>query len=489
VTYRYRPAPRRRLATARRAHEPGSTRPHTVVVLPSYSVATSLFDRYRARQVALEHRQLLHVLSLASVPGARMVFVTSRRPDAFVVPYYLSLVADDQCADVAERLELVEVDTGAARPLSRGLLDRPDLLAAIRRTTTGAPALIEPWNVTRAEWSVSRELGIPLDGSAPRLWRLGFKSRGRRLLRRAGLPVPLGVEDVTSVDGVLGAVSWIRAHRPRATGVVVKTDDSGAGDGNRVLHLAGDHVGSLRASVEAWGPAFLADLARGGVVEELLEGDEVANPSVQLDIAPGGRVTVLSTHEQLFDGGAQVFTGCRFPADAAHARQLALHGHAVGRLLAGRGAVGKVSVDFMATRHTGAEWQLRALEINLRKSGTSHPFSLLQNLVGGHYDAPAGRWRGWDGSPRSYRSTDNLGTPQLAGHPVALLVGALVEAGLHFDRATGTGIVLHSLCALETDGGVGLTAVGSCPAAADELYAAARATLLAAAGSPATQSR
>lgn len=472
--------PSRRLAAARSVNLPGSAVPHTVVVLPSYSVAPSLFSQYRDRLIALEHRQLVHMLALSRIPGARMMFVTSQRPGPEVLPYYLSLVPDEQSADVAGRLAVVEVAADRPRSVSEGLLERPDLLARIRRSARGGPALIEPWNVTEVEGAVARRLDMPLNGTAPRLWPLGFKSNGRRLLRRAGLPLPLGVEDVRSVDGVVTAAEWIRRRRPDAVGVVVKTDNSGAAVGNRVLMLSEpDRPAALRTVVEALEPWFLADLSRGAVVEELLVGPESSNPSVQLDIAPEGRVEVLSTHEQLLGGeNSQVFAGCRFPANPSYAADLARYGESIGRLLARRGALGRVSIDFISTRAASGTWRLHALEINLRKGGTNHPFSLLQSLVDGHYDQDTVAWRAADGTRRFYRSTDNLANPALTGRLPGQVIDVLSAAGLHFDRTTRTGVVLHSLCALDTDGGLGLTAIGSSAEHAEGLYRAAVAELL-----------
>ena len=56
------------------------------------------------------------------------------------------------------------------------------------------------WNVTESESRLAHRLGLPLNGNAHKLWPLGFKSGGRRILRSAGVPVAFGVEDVRSLD-------------------------------------------------------------------------------------------------------------------------------------------------------------------------------------------------------------------------------------------------------------------------------------------------
>ena len=239
------------------------------------------------------------------------------------------------------------------RPIAEKLLDRPDLIAEIRRLIAGRPAYIEPWNVSDPEVAVALELDAPINGSPPRLWPLGFKSAGRRLFKEAGVPVAAGCEDVRTIDDVLAAIAAVRTARPHVTGVVIKHDDSGAGDGNRVIDLR--TPGDLRGTLEALPEWYLRDLADGAVVEELITGTRFTTPSVQIDVLPDRRVVVLATHEQVMGGdGGQVYMGCRFPADPAYVAELARLGDAVGERLAEHGVLGRSSVDFAAARDPAA---------------------------------------------------------------------------------------------------------------------------------------
>ena len=294
------------------------------------------------------------------------------------------------------------------------------------------------------------------------------------------MPVPLGREDVRTVEDVVAAVEWIRRDGPGVAAVVVKHDDSGAGDGNSVIEVrtaSGEPVplDEVRAQVQALPEWYLHDLAEeAGVVEELVVGDELASPSVQIDMLPGGGVRVLATHDQIIGGdNGQVYVGCRFPGDPAYAPELADHGEAVGLDLAARGCVGRASVDFVAARSGPRPWAVRALEVNLRKGGTTHPFAALRNLVPGHYETATGRWvADADGGSRAYRSTDNVVDPAWTGRPPSSVIEAVRDAGLQFDHRLGTGVVLHMLACLAVDGRFGATAIGRSRAHADELYEA-----------------
>ncbi|MDQ4038896.1 MAG: peptide ligase PGM1-related protein [Actinomycetota bacterium] len=463
-----------RLGKALEANRPGSSEPHVVVALPSLSVAESLLAHYADRIPALEHRYLLAQLMLPRIENCEFVFISSQAPSSEVLDYHLSLTPVDRREGITARLRILEVPDRTARSVAAKLLDRPDLLADLRASLQGRTAFIEPWNVTEHEVQLARQLGIPINGTAPELWPLGFKSAGRRLFLDAGVPMPYGREDVRSIDEAVEAGLAIQSTRPRAAGLVIKTDDSAAGDGNRVIRF-GRSTGplELRATIEALPQWYLADLSAGSVVEELITGPVVTSPSVQVDIMPSGEPVVLATHEQVLGGpDGQVYVGCRFPASPQYAARLGRYGQAVGDALARRGALGRFSVDFMCARTTDGRWSVFALEINLRKGGTTHPYAVLRNLAPGHYDIDAGQWITRDGSPRSYESSDNVVDPGWLGRPPSEVIRAVSEAGLQFDPRSETGVVLHMLSCLAIDGRLGLTAIGRSAAEAGELYAA-----------------
>ncbi|MGH2704725.1 MAG: hypothetical protein ACRDJ4_06440 [Actinomycetota bacterium] len=189
-----------------------------------------------------------------------------------------------------------------SRPAAK-LLDRPDLLDGLKASFRGRPAFIEPWNVTGHEVEVALRLQAPINGTAPELWPLGFKSAGRRHFEAAGVPAPTGREDVRTVDEVVASIAAIRAAGSAAPAVVIKHDNSGAGDGNALIDLQGvESDGEVRRLVEALPEWYLRDLKAGGVVEEMIASERFSSPSVQLEIQPDSEMSVLSTHEQVLGG-------------------------------------------------------------------------------------------------------------------------------------------------------------------------------------------
>jgi len=465
-----------RLAEALRADRPGSGTEHVLISIPSMNLSSTLLKHYVDRLPAMEHRYLLGVCTLARLPECEIVLVCSSSPAPEVVEYHLATLPETVRDDCRRRFHLVSVDDDSPRGLTAKLLDRPDLVDQIRERVAGRPAYIDPWNVTDDELRLAEALDVPVNGTSPELWRLGGKSVGRRMFRQAGVPVAEGAEDVRCPDDVLAAVEEIRRCRPEAPGVVVKIDDSAAGDGNRVLRF-GPGV-DVRGLVDGLSPQYLEDLEDGGIVEELVSGTPFSSPSVQADLVPDGPPRVLSTHEQVLGGeDGQVYLGCRFPADDEYAAELGALGLASAQRLADSGALGRISVDFAVGREPGGAARVCALEVNLRKGGTTHPFTALRHLVPGHYDVEAARWVTRDGTHRFYEATDNLVNASWLGREPREVVESIRSAGLDFDHASGTGVVLHMLSGLAIDGRMGLIAFGTSREHAANLFADAATAL------------
>jgi hypothetical protein len=474
-----------RLGPALEANRGGSTTDHVMIALPSYSVSESLLSHYADRVPALEHRYLNALCVTARIESCDLVYISTRAPSPEIVGYYISLVPEAGRESMARRLRTIEVPAdGTSRSVAARMADRPDLVAALREHIGDRSAFIEPWNVTEHEVRLALALDVPINGTDPDLRPLAFKGAGRRLFRAAGVPTPLGREEVRTVDHVVDAVNWIGRQRPLLGGVVVKHDDSGAGDGNVVLdlrpmHHAEDPGAWLRDQVEALPDWYRSDLLLGGVVEERIAGERFSSPSAQVDIRPSGEIVVLATHEQVLGGdGGQVYLGCRFPADPAYAPELAEHAAKVGAALAAQGAIGRFSVDFVTAIAPGADsWDVYAIEVNLRKGGTTHPYSALRNLVPGRYDTEAGQWITNDGETRAYTSTDNLVHESWLGLEAADVIDWVARAGLQFDPVTKVGTVLHMLAGLAIDGRFGVTAIARTPDEADAMYEAVRTTV------------
>jgi hypothetical protein len=323
---------------------------------------------------------------------------------------------------------------------------------------------------------------------------MGTKTGCRRLFAEAGVAHPLGREDVRTVDEVVDALAEMRARRPDMARAVVKLNEGVSGKGNALVDLGGlpgpggpDERAELRRRVEGMAlehqgtplDAYLARLAAdGGIVEEHVGGEEVRSPSVQLRVTPLGDVELLSTHDQVLGGpSGQSFVGCRFPADAEYAAAITDEAARIGARLAREGVLGRFALDFVVVRDAGGPWRSYAIELNLRRGGTTHPFLTLQFLTDGTYDAATGTFATPDGRAKHLVAADHLESELLRGMTVDDLFDVAVRRGLHYDHARQSGVVFHLMGALSELGLLGLTAVGDSPDAADALFRRAEALL------------
>jgi hypothetical protein len=132
-------------------------------------------------------------------------------------------------------------------------------------------------------------------------------------------------------------------------------------------------------------------------------------------------------------------------------------------------------------------WRPYAIELNLRKGGTTHPFLTLQFLTDGRYDPDAGRFTAPNGRSKHLVASDHVHSPLFRAFTPEDVFDVAVRRGLHFHATHETGVVFHMLSALGESGHLGLVAVEDTAAGAEDLYGRAVAVLeedAAAAGAP-----
>jgi pheganomycin biosynthesis PGM1-like protein len=461
----------------------------TIVVVCSMSldepnIPASVIQAYEER--------FLFLLLLLRQPRARLVYVTSQAVNPSIIDYYLGLLPGVIPSQARQRLYLVSPLDGSSKPLSEKLLERPRLLERIRALVPDpARAHLVPFNTTELERDLAIALGIPMYGADPRFFDYGTKTGCRRLFAEQGVKHPLGREDLTSVDHVAQAIVELRAERPGLEQVIVKLNEGVSGEGNAILHV-GDlpedaGVDALRERLpelqfelpEVTYDAYVGMLERrGGVVEERITGEEFRSPSVQMRVTPLGRLEVLSTHDQLLGGpSGQSYLGCIFPADPAYAAAITEQAVKVGQRLADEGVIGRFAMDFVAVKKPDGTWDAYAIELNLRKGGTTHPFLTLQFLTDGHYDAETAVFTAPSGRRKYFVASDHVENHAYRTLTPDDLFDISVRRSLHFDQSRQTGVVFHMMSALGEHGRTGLTAVAESPEEARALYDAAVATL------------
>lgn len=422
-------------------------------------------------------------------PGIRQAMVLSQPFHPATFEYILQLLAGIPASQAKDRLIYFTGDA-SDNALSRKLLGSPELMDRLRNVWGDAGAHLLVFMVTEDEGALAEALGIPLRANAPELKYWGSKPGSRAIFAEANIPHPDGTLECRSVRELAEKTAELLQKYPNAEKLVVKLSDGTSGDGNAILDLKpmraakpssqaemADQLEKLIPGMKLMGekmtwPIFEQKIGELGVLSEMfVDGKVKTSPSVQGTIHPDGRVEILSTHEQVLGGeDGQIYLGARFPADDVYRKALQDYGRKAGEALAAKGAEGRFAVDFMAVDRGGGEWELDAIEINLREGGTTHPYETMRVLTGGEIDEADGLFKAPDGTPKYYVASDNIRDDRYIGLTSADAADIAHKAGLHYDAETQTGIAFHMLSLLRDIGKVGVTCIGNSPEEAQKLF-------------------
>ncbi len=465
--------------------------PRTVVVVPSMS----LDERELAKIPGVIHyeERMLCLLMLLKLPRTQLIYVTSKALDPAVIDYYLHLLPGIPGRHARDRLQLLSMGDESLTPLSAKILSRPDRLAKLKRMIRHPKAAhMTCFNSSPLERTLAVQLEIPMYACDPDLSHLGNKSRSRATFREVGLGLPAGFEDLQDRKDLIEALVELASTEPNARRAVVKLNDGFSGEGNAVAHIGAltdapsPHRAAERlltqglefeAAGETWEEYEPKFEAMGGVVEEFIEHDRLHSPSVQMRIDPLGSVQLVSTHDQVLAGpSGQVFLGCTFPARKAYRADLHEAGYLVAEALRAHGVIGRFGIDFVSAPVEGG-WSHYAIEINLRKGGTTLPYLMLDFLTDGHYDPGSGDFFIPTGDVRTYYATDNLAKDSYVGMTPSELIDVAVLEGLHYNATSQQGLVFHLLGSVTDHGKLGMVSIADDPSVAKTQYDAAVSAL------------
>jgi hypothetical protein len=453
---------------------PDHLAPKAIVVIPSLTLDREVLSKV-AGAIHYEER-LLCLLMLLRMPRTHVTYVSSIPIDPVIIDYYLHLLPGITGFHARERLTLLSCYDGSSVSLTEKILFRPRLVERIRRSIPeGFVAHLACFNTTAFEQTLAVQLGIPVYGCDPALNHLGTKTGSRKIFREANVSFPAGSEDLHSIDEVNKALIKLKQEQPEIKKAVIKLNDGFSGDGN-ALFIYPDQIPI--ASLDEWLnenietqvfpiaedlpiPLFFEKLASmGGIVESFISGEIKMSPSVQCRINPLGEIDIISTHDQVLGGSCgQVFLGAHFPAHEAYRVEIGLLGRKIAEKLSSYGVLGRFSIDFISVKNQNG-WMHYAIEINLRKGGTTHPYLMMQFLTNGKYNEKTGKFITPSEQTRHYFASDNVQSEKYKGLTPQDLIEIAMFHGLHFDGATQKGVMFHLVGALSQYGKMGMVCVG-----------------------------
>ena len=465
---------------------PDKLAPRTVVIVPSLTMDQEILSKISG--INHYEERLLCMLMLLRMPRTNIIYVTSETIDPVIIDYYLHMLPGITGYHALRRLTLLSCHDSSSKPLTQKILERPRLIKRIRDfIPPDHEAHMSCFNVTHLERTLSVQLQIPIYGCDPDLYELGNKSNSRKIFKECGLLVPPGFEDLHTEDDIINALMELKKQNPQLRKAVVKVNDGFSGDGNAIFSYSGIEEGNdtkqwikehLKEKLKIVSEDLIYEMfilkykGMGGIVEAFIDGARKESPSVQCRVTPSGEYDVISTHDQELGGeSGQVYLGAQFPASKDYNIELGMMGKKVAASLAKKGVLGRFAVDFISVLEKDG-WKHYAIEINLRKGGTTHPYVMLQFLTDGHYNAEEGIYYTSKGHLiRYYFCSDNLHSEKYIGLSPHDLIDIAMVNDLHYDGTSQEGVMFHLIGALSQYGKLGVVCIGSTPQRAREFYA------------------
>jgi len=465
-----------------------------VVVIPSLSFDPRELEKIDG--IAHYEERLLFNLILLRQPERKVIFVTSLPLDSSIIEYYWKILPIRiPFCEIRHRLVLLSTYDSTPVSLTTKILRRPRLVIRIQKAIRDLKdACLTVFNCTKDEVQLSQLLGIPLMSSNYDASWWGTKAGSREIFTDSGVRCAPGIANCRDVTTLISRIADFWDQFPETERMVVKLNEGFSGEGNALLDLRPIkekrryctppwtqqqlmeelvlQLSNMRfqGEGECW-ESFKEKIPQMGCIAELFLEDTFSTPSFQGCTDVTGEVYALSTHEQVMGGpDGQVYKGCKFPANEAYRKKINELGMKVGKALAARGVSDHFSVDFVAIPNSDNSYELYALEINLRKGGTTHPMMTLILLCEGSYQLETGHYISSSGNTKHYVASDNLVDKRYKGLLPHDIMELFSEHQLHYSQDRQTGTVFHLMGCLSQYGKIGVTCIGNSAEEAQRIY-------------------
>ena len=418
-----------------------------------------------------EERLLCFLLHLNN-PNNKVFYITSMPVSQSIVEYYLSLLTQVSPEEARKRLTMISCYDNSVEPLCQKMLSRPHLMKRLKDMIDPSRTYMSTYIHTELEEQVALKLGIERN-LTPIRSQWGTKLGSRQIFKWCEIPHCFGLyELLESAEDLVEGALQLKEDNPALKAVIIKLNEGVDGLGNAIWNLPNtmDAIEITKSLIcrDLWPRSgdsprdFLAKVVEyGAIMEEFIEGHAIKTPSAQGIVGVDGTVSLVSTHEQVCV--EDQYRGCAFPANPMY--RLTLQGACVqvGEFLRDRGVRNeRFGVDFMAWPRPDNTWELRAIGVNLRHLGTTHPMMTLQLVT---YDGRMNQNGDFllpNGEPRSYFAIDAF-THELLKHLTPDDLLQMIEMfpdWLKFNKATKKGTIFYMMDALASYGSVGIMCIG-----------------------------
>ncbi|MCK9893727.1 peptide ligase PGM1-related protein [Frankia sp. AgB32] len=447
----------------------------TKIVLYSFNFAEKLLREVSYLRFSAE-RGLCYLEELRR-EDLQLVLITSTEVSQAALDYHFREIfgfSEAQIPSATSRLRLLSPALREGWPLDASVLADAEVMSALTSIAESSRSTsIVNFMATPTSDQIAVILGATIEEHGAAIAaETGSKLGGKSLLKRAGVRVPEGPTTLLIEEGsVLAEIGRIAA---RSAVVKLNSAHWTAGVGNMVVPVEdvrrGGGLFEAAQTVRLSAENFRRELAAEGAVVEEYVDDVVASPSGLGHINADGTVDIGPTHEQILVSGQ--YWGCRFPAEEGWRSSVLAATDRVGKTLADSGVRGTFGIDFVVAGDGG----LFAVEVNLRKVGTTHVVRYIEKVVGAQIETDGQLRR--DGGPDVFYVNGRMQEAALLGTAGETVLDLLRKECLLYRRESGEGVLLHCLGALPACGYLELTAIAASRARAAGLIQAAQGVVV-----------